>query len=139
MDRDDAQAVLESKPFNDFLGLSFSEYEAGRVVLEMPFRDEFVVNVEHGLMHGGVLSSLLDVAGHYAVLSEVGSPIPTVDLRVDFLRPAFSGPKRGVGEVIRLGSTLAVADAEVQQEHEGEWSTVAVGRGTYSVAHLEDQ
>lgn len=137
MDRADAQAVLQAKPFNAFLGLEFEDYDAGRVTLSMPFREEFLVNQEHGIIHGGVLSSALDVAAHYAVFSEVGSPVPTVDLRIDFLRAARKGPLHAEGEVVRMGGSLAVADAEVSQESDGERRPVAVGRGVYSVAHLE--
>lgn len=137
MDRNEAESILQSAPFHQFLGVSFAEYEAGRVVVECPFREELLVNEEKELVHGGVLSSLLDIAGHYAVLSSVGARVPTVDLRTDYLRPGRHGPFTIEAEVDRVGRNVAVADAEVRQEQRDEVKSVALGRGTYGVSHVD--
>lgn len=137
IDRNEAESILESAPFHQFLGVSFAEYESGRVVVECPFREELLVNEEKELVHGGVLSSLLDIAGHYAVLSSVGARVPTVDLRTDYLRPGRRGPFTVEAEVDRVGRNVAVADAEVRQEQRDELKSVALGRGTYGVSHVD--
>lgn len=137
MDRTEAEEILQSAPFHDFLGLSFADYERGRVVVNVPFRDELVVNQEHGILHGGVLASLLDIAGHYAVLSQAGARVPTADFRIDYLRPATTASMTVTGEVVRMGSNIAVANAELSQGNEAERRTVAVGRGAYGVSHVE--
>ena len=137
MDADEAESVLQSAPFHDFLGLSFDEYGDGRVVIDAPYREELLVNAERELVHGGVLAALLDIAGHYAVLSRVGARVPTADFRVDYLRPVGPRPLLAEAEVVRAGSNIAVADAELRQEYEGELQTVAVGRGSYGVSHVD--
>lgn len=137
MDRDKAEAILRSAPFHGFLDASFSAYEPGHVIVEVPFREELVVNDEYGILHGGVLASLLDIAGHYAVLSEVGQRVPTADLRVDYLRPARRGDLAAEASVVRIGSTLAVADATAYQEQDDERVDVAIGRGAYGVSRVD--
>lgn len=137
IDRDEAESILQSAPFHQFLGVSFAEYEEGHVVLECPFREELLVNAEKEIVHGGILSSLVDIAGHYAVLSAVGTRVPTVDLRTDYLRPGRRGPFRVEAEIDRVGRNVAVADAEIRQEQRGETKSVALGRGSYGVSHVE--
>jgi uncharacterized protein (TIGR00369 family) len=137
MDREEAESILQSAPFHEFLGLSFADYEEGRVIVECPFREELLVNEEREIVHGGVLGSLLDVAGHYAVLSSVEARVPTVDFRTDYLRPGREGPLTVEAEVDRVGGNVAVATAEIRQEQRGEVKSVALGRGTYGVSHVE--
>ena len=137
IDRSEAESILQSAPFHEFLGVSFTEYEDGHVVIECPFREELLVNEEKELIHGGVLSSLLDIAGHYAVLSSVGARVPTVDLRTDYLRPGRRGPFTVEAEIDRVGRNIAVADAEVRQEQRGAVKSVALGRGSYGVSHVD--
>lgn len=136
MDRDEAETILRSAPYHQFLDARFAAYEPGRVVVEVPFRDELLVNAEHEVIHGGVLAAVLDIAGHYSVLAEVGERVPTADLRTDYLRPARGADLVAEGRLVRLGSNLAVTDAEVRQPDRG-GEPVAVGRGSYGVAHVE--
>lgn len=137
IDRDEAESILQSAPFHQFLGVSFAEYEDGRVVIECPFREELLVNADKEIVHGGILSSLVDIAGHYAVLSTVGARVPTVDLRTDYLRPGRRGPLVIEAEVHRVGRNVAVADAELRQDQRGETKSVALGRGSYGVSHVD--
>lgn len=137
MDRDEAESILQSAPFHRFLGVAFVEYETGRVVIECPFREELLVNKEKEIVHGGVLSTFLDIAGHYAVLSSAGARVPTIDLRTDYLRPGRHGPFTIEAEIDRLGRNVAVADAEVRQEQRGEVKSIAIGRGTYGISHID--
>lgn len=137
MDEREAEDILRSAPFHQFLDLSFSEYEEGHVEIAVPMREELLVNPDRDLVHGGIVASLLDIAGHYAVLSEVDTRVPTADFRVDYLRPASSKPFTAIADVERVGSNLAVADALVEQEYKGEVQTVALGRGSYGVSHVD--
>jgi uncharacterized protein (TIGR00369 family) len=137
IDRDEAESILQSAPFHEFLGVSFSAYEEGHVTIECPFREELFVNADKEIVHGGVLGSLLDIAGHYAVLSSVGARVPTIDFRTDYLRPGRRGPFVVEASVDRVGRNVAVADAEIRQEQRGETKSVALGRGTYGVSHVD--
>jgi uncharacterized protein (TIGR00369 family) len=70
----------------------------------MPWRDEIVSNPMIGSAHGGILSALIDLTGLYTINALGGSARATADMRVDFHRPATSGPLvRAIGRVIKLG------------------------------------
>jgi len=61
-----AQAVrqmFERIPFNLVLGIELDEISAERVIMHLSMKDELVGNFVHGILHGGVIASLLDVAG----------------------------------------------------------------------------
>ncbi len=101
-----AQAVrqmFERIPFNQALGIELDEISTSRVVMHLPMKPELVGNFVHGILHGGVIASLLDVAGgamamlgafdkhrHLTMQERAArlSRLGTIDLRIDYLRPA---------------------------------------------------
>lgn len=85
-----------------------------------------------GKIHGGVLLGLLDAALSRAIRLVVpqGTKIATVDLTVHFVTGAAGEAVRAVGEIVRLGGTLAFARGEVVGD-DGE--TIAIGSGVYRV------
>jgi uncharacterized protein (TIGR00369 family) len=116
-------------PYMRFLGLTLEKSEKGQVEIRLPFRDEFLRADGSDWLHGGVVSALVDIAGDYAVISEVGAGVPTIDMRVDYLRPARRGDLVAVARTLRVGRTVSVADVEVRDEG---GITVAVGRAVYA-------
>lgn len=127
-------------PFNRFLGVEVAEVEEGRVRLELPFRDEFIGNPEMPALHGGVVSMLLDTAGGAAVWTrlEPTDRVSTVDLRVDYLRPARAERLAAVGSVVRLGNRVGVA--ELRAFHPGsDEEPVAAGMGVYNVRRTRER
>lgn len=82
---------LSRSPYQRFLGLSLLRVEDGLVEIRLPFREEFGRDDNSDWLHGGILSALIDIAGDYAIVTKVGKELPTIDLRVDYLRP---GPAR---------------------------------------------
>jgi uncharacterized protein (TIGR00369 family) len=120
---------LGESPFQKFLGLELLRTEEGLVELRLPFRPEFRRLNGEDAIHGGILSAVIDIAGDYAVMTRCAGDVPTVDLRVDYLRPA-SGNLVVVARAVKVGRTLGVADVEVRDE---EGRVVALGRGTYLV------
>jgi uncharacterized protein (TIGR00369 family) len=62
--------------------------------------------------------------------------VPTIDLRVDYLRPARRGPLTATGQTVRVGRTVSVADVEVRDESA---TLVAVGRGVYASPRPQDR
>jgi len=120
---------LDGSPFQRFLGLEMVSAEVGRVVIRLPFRDEFHRADGSDWYHGGVVAALIDIAGDYALWSQVGAGLPTIDMRVDWLRPARRGALLAEGRAVKVGRTVCTADVEVRDER-GE--LVAVGRGTYA-------
>lgn len=123
------QPRLDGSPYQRFLGLHFERIGDGEVEIRLPFREEFLREDGSDWLHGGVVSALIDIAGDYAIVTRVGQGVPTIDLRVDWLRPARRGDLIATGRVLRAGRTVCVADVEVRDAGE---TLVAVGRGVYA-------
>ena len=92
------QASIRRSPFQEWLGvmLAAGDAEAGTATVRLPFRPEFRRGPGADQIHGGVIAALADIAGDYALAMSLGGGVPTIDLRVDFLRPASatSSPRR---------------------------------------------
>jgi uncharacterized protein (TIGR00369 family) len=126
----DAHAIrFDHSPFMRFLGLEVVRAEAGSIEVRLPFREEFLRGDGSDWLHGGVVSALADIVGDYAVVTETGVGVPTIDLRVDYLRPARRGDLTAVGRTLRVGRTVSVADVEIR---DASGAIVAVGRGVYA-------
>ena len=115
-------------PFHRWLGLDIVALTADELILEMPWRDEIVSNPMIGSAHGGILSALIDLTGLYTINALGGSARATADMRVDFHRPATSGPLRAIGKVVKLGKQLSVAETRIEDV---EGKLIASGRGAY--------
>jgi uncharacterized protein (TIGR00369 family) len=71
----------------------------------------------------------VDVVGDFAIGMMVGGGVPTINIRIDYLKPAVGDALVGVARVRRHGRSVAVVDIDVLNEKN---SLVAMGRGTYS-------
>jgi uncharacterized protein (TIGR00369 family) len=120
---------FDHSPFMRFLGLTLVRSEPGVVEVQLPFREEFMRQDGSDWYHGGVISALADIVGDYAVITETGVGVPTIDLRVDYLRPARRGDLMGIGRTVRVGKTVSVADVEIR---DGSGALVAIGRAVYA-------
>ncbi len=81
--------------------------ETGTVEIRLPFRNELLRQDGSDWLHGGVVSALIDIVGDYAVITEVGVGVPTIDLRVDYLRPARRGALTATGGRCASGARSA--------------------------------
>jgi uncharacterized protein (TIGR00369 family) len=121
MERPPYHAVLQPQPL---------AVEAdSSVVIRLPYRAEFRRAPDEPGYHGGVIAALIDLTGHAAVAIHVGRMVPTVDLRIDYLRAAPGTDLTARGKVLRAGRSIACADVEVFDDAN---NVIAVGRGTYS-------
>lgn len=131
---DDKPEIVELRkelliaPFHRWLRLEVIELNERELILEMPWREEIVSNPMIGSAHGGILSALIDLTGLYAINALGGTARATADLRVDFHRPATSGPLRAIGTVIKLGKQLSVAETRIEDSAH---RLLASGRGAY--------
>ena len=128
MDIEQLRAMLLIAPFHQWLGLEIAALTENALTLEMPWRDEIVSNPMIGSAHGGILSALIDLTGLYTINALGGSARATADMRVDFHRPATSGPLRAIGRVVKLGKQLSVAETRIEDT---EGRLLASGRGAY--------
>ncbi len=99
----------------------------------MPWRDEIVSNPIIGSAHGGVLASLIDLTGFYALIAQGTKVKATADLRVDYHRPATSGPLVATGLIVKVGQQISVAETSVTGPNE---KLLASGRGAYICGDL---
>jgi uncharacterized protein (TIGR00369 family) len=127
-----AQALIDSIPFHKHIGLEIRMNGAGRSLGELPFRPELIGDAARPAIHGGVLSSMADALGGFAVWSDLTTEdrVSTIDLRVDYLAPAGGETIYGEAEVVRSGNRVAVADIRLWQ---GARRMVATGKGVYNI------
>lgn len=119
---------LSDSPYQRFLGLTLVRAEEGLVEIRLPFREEFLRQDNSDWLHGGIVSALIDITGDYAIVTKSGTGVPTIDLRIDYLRPARRGDLVAIARTVRVGRTIGTADVEVRDTS---GVLVAVGRGVY--------
>ena len=99
-------------PFARLLRMEFVSAERGAATIALEVREE--LTRMGGLLHGGVIASLLDTAAAFAVhtlLDPQGSTV-TVDLTLHFLRPVTSGRVEAHARVLREGRRVVIIVAE---------------------------
>ncbi len=135
MDELSIQHFIETGfPFHAMLGVKVEEMADGRVRLRIPFRDELLGHAQSAMLHGGVISTLVDICGGCAVWTQCNpeDTIVTITLSVDYLRPAVAMDLYAEATVRLVGNKLGNAHVVV-------WSGdnpdvhVAEGRGVYNI------
>ncbi len=87
------RSILEQLPHVEALGLTAIELNRGSSLFKVEYAPHLVGNLETGVLHGGVITTLMDSAGGAAAFSvvPVGASIATLDLRIDYLKQAEPG------------------------------------------------
>ncbi len=85
--------MQKNVPHNRALGLEVVDFGPRDVWMRLPFAPQLVGDPSRALLHGGAISSLMDAASGLAVMVALGRPskIATLDLRIDYMKPAASG------------------------------------------------
>jgi uncharacterized protein (TIGR00369 family) len=126
-------------PYNRVLGVRVVGVERGMVRMMVPFRPELVGDPLRPALHGGVLSALADTAGGAAIWSGIDDDrgrVSTIDLRIDYLRPARLEDVVAEARTVRLGKRVGVADIRLFHPAR-EDETIATGKGVYNVLHAK--
>jgi len=128
---EDIQGYLDGSPFMSFLGLRVAsvDHDRAELTVTMPMRPEIERGAGTAQFHGGPIAAFIDCVGDFAVALVVGGGVPTINIRIDYLRPAVGKSITGTARVRRSGRTVTVVDVDVFDEA---GALVAVGRGTYS-------
>lgn len=136
----------EKIPFNKVLGLTVASIGYQRVNVRFDMRHELIGNYIRGALHGGVISSVIDVTGGLAAFMGIQEKISdqdldaklerfgrlgTIDLRVDYLRPGIGKSFVSTGYTLRTGNKVAVTRIELINDQD---DLIAVGTGSYVVA-----
>lgn len=105
-----AVETFDKIPHCRLLGLRLSALEPGKGTAILPYDRRLVGNPRTGVVHGGVITTLLDTLSGIVVMTAVpeGTSLATLDLRIDYLRPATPGqPIRGTAECYKLTPNIA--------------------------------
>ena len=125
------QKLITRGPFNQWLNFTVLKADAEGIEVKAGWREEWVVNPDRKYTHGGILAAIVDVAADYALAAQLGRPVPTIDIRVDYHKAAMPGDLIAKARVVRSGSQYSTAEAYV---YDKEGALVASGRGTYFTA-----
>jgi uncharacterized protein (TIGR00369 family) len=125
------QERLGISPFIAFLGLTVTVADPvlQLVSMTLPMRPEFERGAGSGQWHGGPIAAVIDTVGDYALVMMLGRPLPTINFRVDYLRPAINTALIATARVRRAGRSVGVVDVDVI---DNDGNLVAVGRAAYS-------
>ncbi len=112
--------IVNTSPYFSLISMKIKEAGKGYSIVEIDInKDKHLQPL--GVVHGGVFASLIDTAAAWSVFfnlekqNKVGT---SVDLKLNFLAPAVSGKLIAKGNQIKLGKTLAYAEATVTNEDE---------------------
>jgi acyl-CoA thioesterase len=121
---------LQTIPFNALVGLRLVRFHADGVTIGCTMRAE--LRNAHGMLHGGVSATLVDVAVGVALTRYLGRPraATTVELKISYLRPVKDGKVTARARLVRVGKNLCTARVDV---FNGSKEPAAVALVTYMI------
>jgi uncharacterized protein (TIGR00369 family) len=133
LSQEELQRRLAQSAFINFLNLTVLTADPAneQVVMRAEMRPEFERLKGSGQWHGGPIAAVIDTVGDYALVMLLGRPLPTVNVRVDYLRPAIGTALVVTARVRRNGRLVGVVDVDVENEA---GQLCAIGRATYATA-----
>jgi uncharacterized protein (TIGR00369 family) len=129
-----SRQFLDALPHARALGLRVIEIGEGTAVIDLPYDARLIGDPATGVVHGGAVSVLLDTTSAAAVMChpEAGVGTATLDLRIDYMRPAAAGQTiRASAECYHV--TRTVAFARVTATDDDRARPVATATGVFTV------
>ena len=142
------EAFTEHMPFNRHIGIKVDSLKENSARLSFDMKDELVGNYITGVLHGGVISTVLDAVGAITGIARFAinafkksngfeeNPLSalsgsgTIDMRVDYLRPGRGKHFIASSTTLRAGSKLTVTRMELRNDKD---ELIAVGTGAYII------
>jgi uncharacterized protein (TIGR00369 family) len=120
------------------LGASLDVVEPGRIVIALPYAPH--ICQQHGFLHAGVVTTIVDSACGYAALSVMpeGSAVLTIEFKVNLMSPARGERFMAEGHVVKAGRTITVTQGEVIAMEGDRRTTVAIMTATMMRLEAKD-
>ena len=125
------QALVDDAPFHRWLGIRVLSSDASGVALAADWRPEFSGHSVRDYVHGGILTSLMDLAGFYAVAAVHGTPRATAALSIRFHRPVLAAALRVSARALERGPKNCTAEAQIWRV---DGKLAASSEGDYSLS-----
>lgn len=129
-----APNIINSVPYAQALGFKLTGLEPGRAFATAPYMKETVGDPDSGVIHGGVITALLDNICGVAVVAAMREfkSTATLDLRIDYMRPAEPG-RDIIGEAECYHMTRTVAFTRAWAYHESRDRVIATASGSFAI------
>jgi uncharacterized protein (TIGR00369 family) len=130
-----ARAFSRGVPHNHALGIRLLSASPTEASFELPYDAKLIGNPETGILHGGAITALLDAASGAAVFAALPQlvPIATLDLRIDYLKPAEPG-KSVIGKASCYKMTRNVAFTRALAYQDSPDNVIAHSVGTFMLS-----
>lgn len=108
---DFAKQILDAQPFSRLLGAELLDASQDQVVFALDLRDDHLQ--QHGIVHGGVLSAIADIALAFAGGIAMGSDAVTSEFKINYIRPAKGNGLIAKASAVGVTKRQAVVQAEI--------------------------
>ena len=113
MKLNDLRQLVDGMPFNALVGIHVARLHSDGLTIECSVRND-LRNLA-GVLHGGVLATLVDAAVGIALTRHFGGrrPFTTAELKINYMRPVEEGKVRARARLLKVGTKLCVGAVEV--------------------------
>lgn len=121
--QDRARRMVGITPWFAAIGGELLTAGGGKAKARVSWREDLIGDPKSGVIHGGVITTLLDQLGGAAVMSALATPLPiaTLDLRIDYLKPAAKGIAIvAEAECLRLTHEIAFVRGSAHSESDAD-------------------
>lgn len=109
--------IVNTSPYPDHMSMRLSSIALDMAVIKLQIGRRHLQ--PYGIVHGGVLATLIDTATFWAVFMRVpeNAGLVNIDLKLNYLQPVESGLLTAEGHAIRSGNSISYAEASVLDEN----------------------
>jgi len=113
-----ARGELPPPPVATLIGFTLVSGEPGRAVIELEADSRHANPM--GTLHGGILCDVADAAMGmaYAATLDEGETFTTLEIKVNFLRPVWTGTLTATGRVVQAGRSVGLVECDVHDHKE---------------------